>query len=106
MVALQTLRLPNEPTFERLIQLTGNASHTIVHDPSRGVNANSSKLLADVQEARESLYQNLDDTLFDGHGLIKEDTPWICVIAPGSYEFVVASFAILALGGAIVALRE
>jgi long-subunit acyl-CoA synthetase (AMP-forming) len=38
-------------------------------------------------------------------GLILEEGLLVCVLAPANYEFAVAAFSILALGGTIVALR-
>lgn len=106
MVNLTTLKLPNEVMFERLVWLLENDPEPVIFDPRDGVEAGYPQLLADIRETRQAIYQSLPEDLFDDKGRISKDRPCVGVLTPTSYDFVVASLAILAIGGAIVPLGE
>jgi malonyl-CoA/methylmalonyl-CoA synthetase len=96
-----TFKLPNEPIFKRLIENSKTISNVIIDDPTCDVRAGYSRLLHDIVALRQELYQALPGSLFE-NGVIRPDSPYILVQSPGNYEFIVACFAVLAFGGAIV----
>ncbi|KAE8394397.1 hypothetical protein BDV23DRAFT_190022 [Aspergillus alliaceus] len=98
------LLLPNEPIFHRLIENSRLVTGTIVHDPTCHVDAGYRQLLQDVLALRQCLYKKLPASAFDAKGVIVEDEPYIFILSPGNYEFIVAVFAVLACGGAVVPL--
>ncbi|GIK06541.1 putative NRPS-like protein biosynthetic cluster [Aspergillus viridinutans] len=104
MIPPKVGKLPNEPFFERLVKACNEVQHVVIHDPQNGVDANYTQLFTDVLKMRQAIYEALPRSMFDGKRLIVEETPFIFILAPGNYEFIVASFAILGLGGAIVPL--
>jgi malonyl-CoA/methylmalonyl-CoA synthetase len=44
--------------------------------------------------------------MFDEQNILREDNPYIFILSRGDYEFIVAAFAILSIGGALVPLCE
>lgn len=99
---LDAFKLPNEPIFKRLIENRKAIPNAVIRDPTCGVDADYSKLLHDIVALRQELYEVLPDSFFDHSGIIRPDDPYILVQSPGNYEFIVACFAILACGGAVV----
>lgn len=106
MVNLTTLKFPKEVMFERLVWLLENDPEPVIFDARDGVRAGYPQLLADIRETRQAIYQSLPEGLFDDQGRISKDRPCVGVLTSTSYDFVVASLAILAMGGAIVPLGE
>ena len=101
-----SLILPNEPIFRRLVENSKLVQNVIIHDPSSGVDAKYPQLLHDILALRQRLYECLPVSMFDEKGRIKEDTPYILIFSRGNYEFIVASFSVLAIGGALVPLGK
>ncbi|GFF36871.1 hypothetical protein IFM51744_03272 [Aspergillus udagawae] len=97
-------KLPNEPFFEHLVKSWNEVQHVVIHDPQNGVDADYTQLFTDVLNMRQAIYEALPRSMFDDKRIIVEESPFIFILAPGNYEFIVASFAILALGGALVPL--
>jgi malonyl-CoA/methylmalonyl-CoA synthetase len=95
-----------EPIFKRLIENSKSITDVIVDDPTCNVRADYLKLLQDIVTLREQLYESLPDGLFDERGIIHESSPYILIASPGNYEFIVATFAILAVGGAVVPIGK
>ncbi|EKJ71870.1 hypothetical protein NXS19_013828 [Fusarium pseudograminearum] len=95
-------KLPDEPVFHRLIENSKSITRVVVNDPTCNVQADCSKLLRDVVAFRKQLYEALPSDLFDKDGIIGASSPYIVIVSPANYEFIVASFAILSVGGAIV----
>ncbi|KAA8652871.1 uncharacterized protein ATNIH1004_001780 [Aspergillus tanneri] len=104
MVNLTTLKLPNEPMFKGLVWLAENEPEPAIFDSRYGVEADIVQLLADVHQVRQLLYETLPEGLFDTQGRICKEKPFIGVLIPTSYDFIVAAVAILAVGGAIMPL--
>ena len=99
-------KVPNEPIFHRLVE-QGKSNHNVIfHDPSCGISAKYPQLFYDILLLRQRLYGSLPESMFDGKGRIKEDAPYIFILSRGNYEFVVASFTVLAIGGALVPLGK
>lgn len=99
-------KLPNEPVFQKLVENSKLIQDVIIHDPSCRVDATYPQLLHDVLALRQRLYGCLPASMFDKKGIIKEDTPYILILSRGNYEFIVASFSVLAMGGALVPLGK
>lgn len=102
MTVIHSSKLPNEPIFRKLLDNSKSIPGVIVNDPTCGVRADYLNLLRDIVVFRQQLYDALPDALFDDTGLIKPDSPYILIASPGNYEFIVASFTVLAIGGALV----
>lgn len=99
-------KLPNEPIFRRLVENNKTVHNVIIHDPSYGLNAKYPQLLHDILALRQRLYECLPVSMFDEKGRMKGDNPYILILSRGNYEFIVAAFSILALGGALVPLGK
>ncbi|KAI1279487.1 acyl-CoA synthetases/AMP-acid ligases II [Xylaria sp. FL0933] len=105
MSSFHCRQLPDEPIFQRLIDNTKTHGRVIFHDPTCGVDATYPQLLHDIVSLRQRLHNWLPSSIFDKTGLLSDQTsPYILVLAPGNYDFVVASFTVLAIGGALVPL--
>lgn len=104
MTGSYTSKLPNEPMFRRLVENNRSVQNVIVHDPSCGVNVKYPQLLHDILALRQRLYECLPLSMFDEKGRMKGDNPYILILSRGNYEFIVASFSVLAMGGALVPL--
>ncbi|KAK0724920.1 hypothetical protein B0H67DRAFT_569137 [Lasiosphaeris hirsuta] len=104
MPSLTSQRLPDEPIFKKLIENGKSNPNVIFQDASCGVDATYPQLLYDIVSLRQRLYEWLPPSLFDDDGRIKEENPYILIVAPANYEFVVASLAVLAIGAALVPL--
>ena len=98
--------LPNEPIFRRLVENSKWMRHVIIHDPSCGVDATYPQLLHDILALRQRLYKCLPVSMCDEKGRIKAETPYVLILSRGNYEFIVAAFAVLAIGGALVPLGK
>ena len=109
IVSSDSLNLPNEPHFRALVQSHRDSpSRVRVCDPGFGIDADLDQLLRDVYATRQSLVASLPAAIFAPHSTIISDDEvvYLPVLAPGNYEFIVASVAILAIGAAIVPLCE
>ncbi|CAM1509752.1 Fc.00g000870.m01.CDS01 [Cosmosporella sp. VM-42] len=96
-------KFPSDPILTKLLQAakeTGNG-RPIVHD-AHGFVKNYSQLLGDILQTRDLIRQNLPPSVINDRGILHEETPYICVLALSGYEFLVAFFAIRALGGACI----
>jgi malonyl-CoA/methylmalonyl-CoA synthetase len=97
---------PNELPFTHLLKTASQKQeHIVIKDTTLGVDANYAQLLTDILHMRDVLREQLPASMLDGHGLIVETTPYIFIVAPVNYEFIVTFLAILSLGGAFVAMR-
>ncbi|KAK2758037.1 hypothetical protein FQN54_004443 [Arachnomyces sp. PD_36] len=94
--------LPNEPTFVQLLNLSNDSERVAVCDLRNGKTAGYKQLITDVLALRRSIYESLPKSMFDGNGILGADTPYILVQAQNGYEYFVATFAILSIGGALV----
>ena len=95
---------PNDPIFTSVLPLARDVKRVIVHDPDLGLEATYGQLVTDILHARNQLKKQLSSQLHE-NGKILNDDYHIGVLAPSNYEFAVAAFAILAMGGSVVALR-
>ena len=98
--------LPNDPIFIHLAHAARNANKVIIRDPVQNLQANRVRFLQDILQFRSQISSVLPGDMVDEKGMIKNDHVYILISAPSSYQFLVALFAILAIGGAAVLLRE
>ncbi|PLB53873.1 acetyl-CoA synthetase-like protein [Aspergillus steynii IBT 23096] len=96
------LSFPNDPFFLKLVENAKTYPHRIIDDATLDIQADYRKLMQDVVTLRETIRHHLPHNLLDPNGLIREDGVYIGVLAPGSYEYVVAIVAIVALGAAVI----
>ncbi|KAK5996008.1 Acyl-CoA ligase oryP [Cladobotryum mycophilum] len=105
MTQVQRGVLPNEPIFTRLLQNLNEVKHVVVHDSGNGVDADYPRLVSDVHHMQKELHQSLPETVFeDERKILRESNPYILVLLPGSYDFVVAALSVLSIGGAFAPL--
>ncbi|KAL4876010.1 hypothetical protein BJY04DRAFT_223495 [Aspergillus karnatakaensis] len=95
---------PDDPIFAQLLQVARDVNHVIVHDPGNKVDADYAQLLTDILRMQTELRAALHQPMFSDDGILLEQTPYIFILADGKYEFIVAAFAILSIGGAVVPL--
>lgn len=101
-----TLPFPNETHFRVLLKHCEESSPDDVffYDSSCGIEANHQQFLQDVYATRQGLLNGLPRVLFNDQDIIHEERPFICLLNQGNYEYIVAAFAVLILGGAVVPL--
>lgn len=98
--------LPNDPIFTHLAHLARNTNKVIIRDPLQNLEADNVRFLRDILQFRWKISSALPADILDGNGMIESDAGvYILLSAPSSYQFLVALFAILAVGGAAVLLR-
>ena len=97
-------KFPNDQIFQQLLLAAKGFQGTIIHDAD-GFKADYARFLNDILEVCRALRLNLPPAAFDERGLLREDEPYICILSLG-YEFIIAHYAILALGGASVPLGK
>ncbi|KAJ6443213.1 Acyl-CoA synthetase family member 3, mitochondrial [Purpureocillium lavendulum] len=100
-----TRKFPSDPVLVRLLQSAKVTTETIIHD-AYGFDKTYPELLGDIVQTRDALLDQLPSSAVDKAGLLHEDRPYICVLTRGGYEFIVAFFAIRAIGGACMPLAS
>ncbi|KAJ3498046.1 hypothetical protein NLG97_g1429 [Lecanicillium saksenae] len=106
-MAENTLSFPNESFFRRLIEVCHKyADRILVQDGLSNSIVHYGDLLSDVAYMRQKLFQVLPESIFDGKGIILPDAPYIFIIAPANYEYILASIAVFSLGGAIAPISS
>ncbi|KAE8389055.1 acetyl-CoA synthetase-like protein [Aspergillus alliaceus] len=96
--------LPNDPVFTNLVYRATSANKVIIRDPLQNIEADYAQFLRDIIHVRLEISGILPPEILDDHGMIKNDDVYILLLAPSSYQYLVALFAILAIGGAAVLL--
>jgi hypothetical protein len=77
----------------------------IIRDPLQNIEADHVRFLGDILQYRLKISNVLPTEILDDNGMIQNNDNFILLSAPSSYQFLVALFAILAVGGAAVLLR-
>ncbi|KAK6813822.1 hypothetical protein RU639_010181 [Aspergillus parasiticus] len=96
--------LPDNALFRRLLLVAESRHGKLIHDLDHGVSASCRQLLQDVSNFRQKLREALPECLLTEQGVVRDDDIYICTTTSGSYEMIVAFFAILSIGAAIVPL--
>ncbi|RFU29333.1 hypothetical protein B7463_g7018, partial [Scytalidium lignicola] len=96
---------PNDYIFNQLLHIAQEFHGKIIYD-TFGFEADYARVFQDILEVCSTLREHLLSSAFNVQGLLHEDTSNICVLSLGGYEFIIAFYAILALGGACVPLAS
>ncbi|PKK48947.1 hypothetical protein CI102_7970 [Trichoderma harzianum] len=96
-------RFPHDPVLAKLLHASTNRSDSaiVIHDVC-GYEKSYSQLFGDVIRTRNELLMQLPSSIIDEHGILHQETPYIPVLTRSGYEFLVAFFAIRAIGGACI----
>lgn len=98
----QTHALPDEPIFSRLLRIAAHREDkVIVDDRSIGTQFGYRHILHGTVKLQQKLLGLLDKSALDSPGGF-----YVAVLAPNGYEFIVATLAVLSLGGVVVPMRE
>ncbi|KAM3438750.1 hypothetical protein MY4824_003052 [Beauveria thailandica] len=92
-------KFPKDPILVKLLQASQLTTEQIIHD-AYGFNKTYGELLSDIFVTRDTLQRTLPPSTLTAAGLLRQERPYIGAITCGGYEFIVAFFAIRALGGA------
>ncbi|KAB8233021.1 class I adenylate-forming enzyme family protein [Aspergillus alliaceus] len=95
---------PNDPVFAHLVHAAAQANKAIIRDPRQNIEADYVRFLRDILHFRHQISSVLPPVVLDDNGMINDNNTYICLSAPSSYQFLVALFAIFAVGGAAVLL--
>jgi malonyl-CoA/methylmalonyl-CoA synthetase len=96
--------LPNSPFFSRLLRFAYRNKGLAINDTTAGFTASHLQLLTDVLHLRNVFLDSLDE--FTLAQLERGVEVFIIVLGPGGYEFVVAFFAVIAIGAVVVPLGK
>lgn len=95
--------LPNDPLFQRILEhATERPNDVAISDQSLGIQADYVKIFMDFLHMRDTLRRQMESC----GTKISPDKPYISLLMPANYEFVIAVLAILASGGAFAPIRE
>lgn len=100
-------RFPQDPALVGLVHAAKNRSDSFefIHEICGSAKCYP-QLLGDVIKTSHTLRVQLPPTAFDSRGVLHQDTPYISVLSRSGYDFLVAFFAIRAIGGACVPLGK
>lgn len=107
MSARTTLKFPHDPILVRLLiaaQQTSD-SETIVHD-ALGFKKSYPELLTDILQTRDLLRARLPLPATNEQGILRGEFQYVAILSRSGYEFLVAFFAIRAMGGVCMPLGE
>ncbi|KAJ6789352.1 hypothetical protein PWT90_08761 [Aphanocladium album] len=93
------ITFPNDPLLVRLLQSSKLTDEVIIHD-AYGFDKTYPELLADIHTTRNAIRASLPPSALTPQGLVTEKHQYIGALTLGGYEFIVAFYAIRAVGGA------
>jgi hypothetical protein len=93
---------PNELFFRRLLTIADQYNHPVIQHPSKGTSKSSRQLLQDVVLCRNRIRDALPASRLDSKGVLKNDEGRILLVAEAGYDFVVALYAAIAIGGVLI----
>lgn len=96
--------LPGDPLFKTLLYNAQHIHSTLIRDTSAGIAATPAQFLRDVIFFKHRINTQLATSGIDVHTVAGDVDVYICILAPLSYEFLVAFYAVIALGGVAVPL--
>lgn len=98
-------RFPNDPLLVRLLEAAKRVggSEVIIEDFT-GFRKTYLQLLGDVLETRDQLKSLMPASNFDGRGLLRDERVYVTALTRTGYQYVVAFYAVRALGGAYTPL--
>ncbi|KAH7140347.1 hypothetical protein B0J13DRAFT_637862 [Dactylonectria estremocensis] len=107
MAVDQAPKFPNDPILVQLLRAAGHVSgtETIVCDVG-GFEKTYQQLFADILKTRVILRERLPPSAYDARNLLREGQQYIGILTRTGYEFLVAFFAIRAIGGVCMPLSS
>lgn len=98
-------RFPHDPALVKLIEVVRERAEAgnLIHDIN-GYEKTLPQLLGDVIKTTQTLQAGLPPTAFNSQGVLHQKAPYVTVLTCSGYDFIVAFFAIRAIGGACVPL--
>lgn len=101
MTVRTTRKFPNDPILVKLLHSAKLTTEQVIHD-AYGFDKTYADLLGDIVQTRDAIRANLPSTALNAHGIFNDERPYVCVLTRSGYEFLVAFFAIRAIGGACI----
>jgi malonyl-CoA/methylmalonyl-CoA synthetase len=100
-------RFPQDPALVGLVHAAKNRSDSFefIHEIGRSAKSYP-QLLGDVIKTCQTLRVQLPPTAFDSREILHPGSAYISVLTRSGYDFLVAFFAIRAIGGACVPLGK
>lgn len=96
---------PNDPVLVRLLQAAKRISGTeVIFSGFSGFEKTYPEILSDVLKTRDQFKSLFPASNFDERGLLRDEHVFVTALTRTGYEFVVAFFAVRALGGAYLPL--
>lgn len=95
--------LPDDSVFSRLLHVSKKIQGHVIYD-DHGFCADYPRILRDILLLRQALLNHLPKLALNGQGILVEKRRCICVLTQNGYEFIIAFFATLAIGGTCVPL--
>jgi malonyl-CoA/methylmalonyl-CoA synthetase len=104
---MEMLNFPQDPILVRLLIASQRTSdpEPVIHDVM-GFTKGYPDLLADILLTRARALQSLPESALTKQGLLNDSFPYVFFLTESGYEFLVAFFAIRALGGAAMPLGK
>jgi malonyl-CoA/methylmalonyl-CoA synthetase len=96
---------PNDPLLVRLLEAAKRVGGSeIIIEDFTGFKKTYLQLLHDVLTTRDKLMSLIPASNFDDRGLLREENVFVTALTRTGYQYVVAFFAVRALGGAYTPL--
>ncbi|KAH7128998.1 hypothetical protein EDB81DRAFT_808572 [Dactylonectria macrodidyma] len=107
MAVDQVPKFPNDPMLVQLLRAAGHVSgtETIVCDVG-GCEKTYLQLLADILKTRDILRERLPQSAYDERNILRDGYQYVGILSRTGYEFLVAFFAIRAIGGVCMPLSS
>ncbi|KAJ5907795.1 hypothetical protein N7495_000477 [Penicillium taxi] len=96
--------LPDDLLFQRLLYNAQNIHSVLIRDTASGIEATPAQFLRDVIFFQDRINIQLATNGISAHDVTGHRDVYICILAPLSYEFLVAFYAVIALGSVAVPL--
>ncbi len=115
MVTQEPIRhkFPQDPILVKLLDSPhrqSQSSPTVIHDVTYGFEKTYAELLDDILQTVHRLRNALPPSMLDEGGVfhvLRDDcSPYIGILVKSGYEFIVAFFAIRAIGGACMPIGK
>ncbi|KAK3291273.1 uncharacterized protein B0H64DRAFT_367327 [Chaetomium fimeti] len=104
------LAFPQDPVLTRLLASShhkAKSSETIIYDVTRGFQKSYPELLGDILRTAYLIRRALPQSMLNDQGFLNDgSSPYIGILVRSGYEFIVAFFAIRAVGGACMPMAS
>jgi len=110
IIGRQTYKFPQDPVLTGLLaspHRQAKGSDIIIHDATRGFRKSYPELLNDILQTAYRLRTTLPSSVLNERGIVSNGaSPYIGILVRSGYEFIVAFFAIRAVGGACMPMAS